>query len=1549
MEKLGVVFGLKRTALMLFFVSITAFFASPPAHAAKSVTLAWDASTDSSVTGYKLYYGPGSGNYTNAVTLGNVTSGTIPNLVEGATYYFGVTAFNTVGESGYANEVAYTIPITPVVNQPPTLNTIANATFNEDASAQTVNLSGIGTGGENQALIITATSSNPGLIPNPTVNYSSPNATGALTLTPVANANGTATITVTVNDGQAANNIVTRQFTVTVNAVNDAPTLNALGNLTVSENASQQTVSLAGIGSGAANETQTLAITATSSNPGLIPNPTVGYTSPNATGSLSFTPVADANGTATITVTVNDGQSANNTMVRTFTVTVNGVNNAPTLNAIANVTVNEDASAQTVNLSGIGTGAANESQTLTVTATSSNPGLVPNPSVTYSSPNVTGSLAFTPAADANGTATITVTVNDGQAANNTVVRTFTVTVNAVNDAPTLNVLNNLSIADNAGLQTVNLSGIGSGAANESQTLAVTAMSSNPALIPNPTITYSSPAATGSIRFTPTAGGSGTATITVTINDGQAANNTVVRTFTVNVNAINNAPTLNAIANVTINEDASAQSVGLTGIGSGANYESQALALTATSSNPGLIPNPTVNYSSPNATGSLNFTPVTDANGTATITVTVNDGQAQNNTVVRTFNVTVNALNDQPTLNSLVNLNVAENASQQTVNLSGIGSGAANESQTLAITATSSNPGLIPNPAVSYASPNTTGALTFKPATDANGTATITVTINDGQAQNNTLVRTFTVTVNGVNNPPTLNQIANVSVNEDAGAQTVSLAGIGSGAANETQTLMITATSSNPGLVPNPTVNYSSPNATGSLSFTPAANANGTATITVTINDGQSENNTVTRTFNVTVNSLNDTPTLDTIAGLSFGGPAPNAMLPKTVTLTGIGSGAANENQTITVTASSSNPAIVPHPTVNYTSPNTSGTITVAPSGTVNGTAVITVTVNDGQPQNNIVTRAFAVTVNVQNGTPTISAIANQTTVMGTPTPAVSFVIGDGETPAGSLTLTASSSNPALVTVTNIVFGGSESNRTVTITPEPNQIGNTDIAIAVSDGVKVSETVFRLDVVQPTPASMMTLVTNGNGTITGAAVPSPNQVGGQLYSLTAVGGAGQMFTGWTGSTNSTSPKITFALRSNLVFRANFSPLNLTVRGNGSVSPNLNTQPNLLAGRSYTVTAVPGPGQIFSGWSGSSASSSPTLQFMMTPELILQANFIPDPYYSAAGTYTGLFYEHDEVRQHSSGYFVILANYRGGYSGWVQIGAARHPFAGKLSPDCSGTNTLAGGMTLEFHCGDQTNRVTGRLVGNGFVSTLTGDRAVHHLYNPTATAGDYTMALPGQLGSAFSPAGDGMAFVRVTPSGIGYVSAAMGDGTVMTHAAFVSQDGNFPLYSALYAYGRGSVLGWLSLSNRPTDDISGTVNWIKPSTPTDKFYKSGFTNQTFAFGSRYVAPVGPKTILSLTNGTLAFSGGNLSPDFSNEVKLGSYGRISNLSGNGMSLWVFSPYGVYVGYVYEPNSTRYHYFQGVFLQKQNMARGLLFGSDQTSQVMLTPSGPLSLNAAR
>jgi VCBS repeat-containing protein len=1056
--------------VLLFLVIFTA-----PALALQTVTLAWDPSPDADVIAYNVYYGTQSASYTNKVTVANVTTATVSNLVEGATYYFAATAYNTSDlESEPSNEVSYTVP--DGSNLQPTLNLLNNIAVQEDAGTQTIVLSGISTGSpsEAQTVTVTAVSSNPGVVAVNSLTYTSPNPTASLVLIPLANATGTATITVTVSDGQPSNGSIARTFTTTVSPVNDVPTLNSLANVTINEDAGLQTVALAGISTGAAGETQTLTVTAASSNPALIPNPAVTYTSPNTTGSIAFSPVANLSGSATITVTVNDGQLSNNIIARTFTVTVNGGNDAPTLNALANLTINEDAGAQTVALAGISTGAAGETQTLTVTAASSNPALVPNPTVTYTSPNATGSIAFSPVANLSGSATITVTVNDGQLSNNIVARTFTVTVNGVNDAPTLNSLANVTINEDAGVQTVALAGISTGAAGETQTLTVTAASSNPALIPNPAVTYTSPNTTGSIAFSPVANLSGSAIITVTVNDGQLSNNIATRTFTVTVNPVNDAPTLNSLANVTINEDAGAQTVALAGISTGTAGETQNLTVTAASSNPALIANPTVTYTSPNATGSLAFSPVANLSGSAIITVTVNDGQLSNNIVTRTFTVTVNPVNDAPTLDTIANCTVSAAAGSQTVLLSGISAGAGNETDNLSVSAISSNPSLIPNPSVLYSSPNSSGSLAFVPAS-SNGTATISVTVNDGQSSNNLAVRTFTVTLSGGNQAPSFETPSDIVIDEDSGPQTIEITGVSSGVAGS-DAIAFVVMSTDTALIRSPSISYTNGATNAWVRFTPPADASGMANITVAADNGQTANHLCFRSFDFTIRAVNDLPTMDAIPNVTVEEDSG----PTTVMLTGITTGAADEQESLSVTASSSNPSLIPAPSISYVEGSNTASLTLVPMDDGFGVATITVTVNDGQLSNNIVTRTFEVTV-VRSTPPLISRISNVIFKADSQSPVISFSVADAETPADNLLVTAVSGNQALIRDADIAISGVGTSRSLQIRPVAGQTGVTTVTVFVNDGTATALATFRVSIqYQPITPTGVSLVASAHG-------------------------------------------------------------------------------------------------------------------------------------------------------------------------------------------------------------------------------------------------------------------------------------------------------------------------------------------------------------------------------------------------------------------------------------------------------------------------------------
>ena len=111
-----------------------------------------------------------------------------------------------------------------------------------------------------------------------------------------------------------------------------------------------------------------------------------------------------------------------------------------------------------------------------------------------------------------------------------------------------------------------------------------------------------------------------------------------------------------------------------------------------------------------------------------------------------------------------------------------------------------------------------------------------------------------------------------------------------------------------------------------------------------------------------------------------------------------------------------------------------------------GTATITVTVSDGTDS---ASETFLLTV---NAAPTISNISDQVINEDTSTGPIAFTVGDLETPPGSLVVTRSSSNQALVPNASVVLGGSGANRTVAVTPLANQFGSTTITVTATDGV-----------------------------------------------------------------------------------------------------------------------------------------------------------------------------------------------------------------------------------------------------------------------------------------------------------------------------------------------------------------------------------------------------------------------------------------------------------------------------------------------------------------
>jgi len=102
--------------LMWFLPYLFVLVAFPAASGAMTVTLEWDPSPSQGVTGYKLYYndgnsGPpydGTGAYEgdSPIDVHARTGYTVSGLDGTRSYYFVVTAYNAVAESGPSNEVS---------------------------------------------------------------------------------------------------------------------------------------------------------------------------------------------------------------------------------------------------------------------------------------------------------------------------------------------------------------------------------------------------------------------------------------------------------------------------------------------------------------------------------------------------------------------------------------------------------------------------------------------------------------------------------------------------------------------------------------------------------------------------------------------------------------------------------------------------------------------------------------------------------------------------------------------------------------------------------------------------------------------------------------------------------------------------------------------------------------------------------------------------------------------------------------------------------------------------------------------------------------------------------------------------------------------------------------------------------------------------------------------------------------------------------------------------------------------------------------------------
>ena len=368
--------------------------------------------------------------------------------------------------------------------------------------------------GDPAQLIVTARSSNLALVVDGSIVLGGSGANRSVTVVPVAEQSGMSTITLRATD--ADGNVGIAQFLVEYTPLNDPPSFNLPGATSVLEG--QNTGLLDFTVDDPDHDENDLLLTVASSDPAIVPTSGIALAGSGANRRIRVTPAPDRFGVVEITVAGEDLDGA--TGSSTFQLTITNVNDAPSFTAGANASSNEDVAATVPGwASAISAGPFEALQGLTFEITgNTNPGLFQaGPAV---APN--GTLSYTPAPDASGSADITVRLRDDGGVLNggndaSATQTFSIQVAAVNDAPTFTGAALMTLAEDGTAQySFTVGDVEAGAA----AVQVAVGSSDLSLLPLAGLVPGGSGAARTLQVTPAPDVHGNGFVLFTLTDGQ---------------------------------------------------------------------------------------------------------------------------------------------------------------------------------------------------------------------------------------------------------------------------------------------------------------------------------------------------------------------------------------------------------------------------------------------------------------------------------------------------------------------------------------------------------------------------------------------------------------------------------------------------------------------------------------------------------------------------------------------------------------------------------------------------------------------------------------------------------------------------------------------------------------------------------------------------------------------------------------------------------------------------------------------------------------------
>ena len=951
--------------------------------------------------------------------------------------------------NGVSNEAVVQILVSGI-NDAPSISAIANQTMPEDGILS--NLSFTVSDPDSSTLAVDVTSTDPTLFPFGSLSLSGSGNNRQLSVTPAANLSGQATVTLTVFDGSISSST---SFVVTVQAVNDAPEISDITGKSTDEDTPILNIpfSVSDIDSGLSS----LTITVSSNAPTLFPAGSLILGGSGSNRLLSILPAADRSGQATVTVTVSDGDKTDST---SFDIFVNAVNDPPFISDVDNQTTSED-----VPITGIPLTVIDVDDVVDVTFSSSNSILLPPGSVVVSGTGTSRTLSITPAANKFGNADVTLTVNDGQAFDQTV---FSVSVSSVNDAPSISSIGTQTVLEDGVLSNIPFTILD----QDDDELSLSVSTSNPALLPLEQIVLSGTGGNRQISITPTAGLSGSGTVTIFVTDGTATTSTV---FTVQVTPVNDAPLISSISDQTVDEDATLAGIPFTI----SDEDSVNLTVTASTNNSTLLPPGSVSITGVGGNRQVFITPAANKFGSAVVSITVSDGEAS---ATSTFNLTVNSVNDAPTA-------VADSTSvpaDGSVVISVLGNDIDIDGTLI--------PGsveIVAVPASGTVVANPNGTITFTPETGSSGIAFFSYRVADNEGE---FSLPATVSVNVITNArPVIEPIAAQSLSVGGASVKIPLSITDA----DGDPLQITVTSDVTGVLSSLTLSGTGSSRT--LQLVPGTRP-GVAQVTITAADGVTA--PVTRTFAVSVGLLIDAGASRATSGvLTHRGYANSVAIPFSTSLniTGVPVGVPASLFRTNVFDNPGGPELL------FTIPTVAGQVydvdllfseiwsgafgvgrrvfNVKLEGSL---AIEKLDVFAAVGRNHALTRTFQVTgdgnLSVEllritqnpnisgirirpsatpNTAPTISTVAAQQTSEDTPLTGIAFSVADAE--EQPLTVTVASADSQLLPATGLVLTGTGANRQLAITPAANRFGTTQVTLSVSDGRVTTSTAFTVTV------------------------------------------------------------------------------------------------------------------------------------------------------------------------------------------------------------------------------------------------------------------------------------------------------------------------------------------------------------------------------------------------------------------------------------------------------------------------------------------------------